>query len=189
MAESSGSVVNRTEYTWDEKSVENFEFSRLRISVGWSFGDMKRSWPYVVDRDHNKTNHAPVAARYAVAVLLCNLKNCLHPNQISKYFNSEPLDISVYLKDVDLRPNIIRFEKHNEVAIKHMEFESEYTGNEPICHWLLTTICIQIHHRKVSFLLVYVRSRDIMQRLTNFTLVMRTVLVQEAELKQKLQIN
>jgi hypothetical protein len=78
---------------------ENFnaEMSHVRIEVEHGYALVVNNWPFLNSTTRHRLFLSPVGAYYRVAVLLTNLLNCLHPNQVSLAFNVLPPTLEEYL--------------------------------------------------------------------------------------------
>lgn len=78
-----------------EEKKWNYQMSRVRESVEWSFGNLVRTWP-AIDGKHNKVLLTPIGIQYLVAVLLTNARNIMQPGQVSQFFSCAPPSLSEY---------------------------------------------------------------------------------------------
>ena len=77
----------------------NSSMSNVRITVEWLFKEVKTYFPVVSNKWKLKLYEAPVGLFYIGAMLLCNLRNCFYPNQISTYFKVSPLTLDQYITE------------------------------------------------------------------------------------------
>ena len=75
----------------------NAEMSAVRIEVEHGFGIVSNTWPFLNASWKMHLYSSPVGRYYRVGVLLTNCLDCLHPNQVSQYFDCLPLTLSEYL--------------------------------------------------------------------------------------------
>jgi hypothetical protein len=69
----------------------------VRIVVEWSFGNLQSKWSHLMFKPSMKVFLVPTAKMYLVAGFLCNVHNCIYPNQVSQYFGLEPPALESYL--------------------------------------------------------------------------------------------
>lgn len=72
----------------------------IRISVEWTFKEVKLYWSTVDYKRKLKLRESPVALIYQVSALPQNLRNIFYPSQSSKYFNCKPPKIEQYLENI-----------------------------------------------------------------------------------------
>jgi hypothetical protein len=77
----------------------NKVMSSVRIEVEHGFGIVVNLWPFLNGFWKLCLFSSPVERYYCVGVLLTNARNCLHPNQVSMYFDCEPPTLSEYFHD------------------------------------------------------------------------------------------
>jgi hypothetical protein len=68
-----------------------------RITVEWAFGNLQQKWSHLMFKPSMKVFLVPTAKMYIVAAFLCNLHNCLYPNQTSQYFRCNPPSLEDYV--------------------------------------------------------------------------------------------
>ena len=79
-----------------QRRLDNSSMSTVRQSVEWGFCLVTKHFPFVDDRVQMKLYEKPINQIYRVAVLLVNCRNCVYPNQISKFFGLEPPTLYEY---------------------------------------------------------------------------------------------
>ena len=77
----------------------NASMSKSRITVEWIFKEVKMYLPVVDNKRKMKLWESPVGLLYISTMVLCNLRNCIYPNQISAYFGVSPPSLDEYLKE------------------------------------------------------------------------------------------
>ena len=80
---------------WQQKTNERL-FS-VRISVEHTFGHTQVLWTYTAYGKGLRAGSSPVAAYFAVAILLTNCLTCLRGNQTSERFVVDPPSVEEYL--------------------------------------------------------------------------------------------
>ena len=75
----------------------NTKLSSVRISVEHAFGDAWRQWTYTVSHKQLHMGNQAVGAFFKAAVLLNNLRACMHGNQTSVHFGVKPPTPEGYL--------------------------------------------------------------------------------------------
>ena len=75
----------------------NTAMSKVRESVEWGFATIIRSWPFLGHKTSMKLFKIPVARYYILGAFLCNIRNCLYPNQVAIYFKCKPVALDEYL--------------------------------------------------------------------------------------------
>lgn len=82
----------------NEKKKFNKTMSQMRVSVEWSYGELKKFW---TTNDYSrilKVRQAPVSTMYKASVLLLNVRLCLYGGGLtSNFFQCEPPSIDEYL--------------------------------------------------------------------------------------------
>ena len=73
--------------------------SAVRITVEWIFKEVKMYFPIIDTKRKMKLCEAPVGLLYLETMLMCNLRNCIYPNQISDYFKIRPCTIEEYIQE------------------------------------------------------------------------------------------
>ena len=68
-----------------------------RVAVEWYFGLSTNRFHFIKLKDVQKTLQMPIHEWHMATVLMANIHNCLHPNQISQYFNVKPPSLDDYL--------------------------------------------------------------------------------------------
>lgn len=82
----------------EEQKTFNATLSRVRVSVEWFFGILKRTFAFMDWNQKHKILLSPVAKFMKVSVLLANCHTCLNGgNQISDFFNCQPPTLEEYL--------------------------------------------------------------------------------------------
>jgi hypothetical protein len=72
--------------------------SRVRVSIEWEFGIVKRTFAFIDWAKGQKILLSPVAVLFKAAVFLCNVHTCVNDgNQISDFFGMDPPSLSEYL--------------------------------------------------------------------------------------------
>ncbi len=69
----------------------NSIMSKARVSVEWKFGRILSLFPGLRNAKQMKILLSPVGLFYRVGVMLSNVHNCYHPNQIAQFFRCQPL--------------------------------------------------------------------------------------------------
>jgi hypothetical protein len=75
--------------------------SKARIAVEWGYNNILRQWSFLDFKSSMQVFRCPIGQYYVNAAFLCNLRNCLHGNQTSDYFQAEKLSLEQYLALVD----------------------------------------------------------------------------------------
>ena len=75
----------------------NKAMSSVRISVDWIFKEVKLQFSAIDFKRKMKVREHPVGMIYLASILLSNFRNCLHPNQMSRYFDCPPPDLTTYV--------------------------------------------------------------------------------------------
>ena len=75
----------------------NKTMSTARITVEWMFKEVKMYFSTLDYKRKMKVLESLVGSLYMAGMLLCNMRNCIHPNQISRFFHCEPPTIEEYL--------------------------------------------------------------------------------------------
>lgn len=75
----------------------NKAMASVRVTVEWFFKIVKKYWTAVDFKRKMRIGLGPVGLVYSSAMLLTNIRNCLHPNQISQYFSCPPPSLHEYL--------------------------------------------------------------------------------------------
>jgi hypothetical protein len=73
-----------------------------RITVEWSFGNLQQKWAHLMFKPAMQVFLVPTAKMYMVAAFLCNVHNCIYPNQTSQYFACQPPILEQYLSFVGI---------------------------------------------------------------------------------------
>ena len=73
-----------------EQRVFNKSMSLSRITVEWVFKEVKMYFSTLDYKRKMKVLESPVGSLYIAGMLLCNMRNCIYPNQISRYFKCTP---------------------------------------------------------------------------------------------------
>ena len=81
----------------DAEKEWNAEMSAVQIEVEHEFGVVSNTWPFLNASWKMCLYSSSVGRYYCVGVLLTNCLNCLHPNQVSQYFNCLSLTLFEYL--------------------------------------------------------------------------------------------
>jgi hypothetical protein len=82
-----------------DKRAWNVLMSRCRMAVKHLFGIVSQHWPFFDQTKQLRLFLSPVGRYYRVGVLLTNAMNCLHPNQISQFFDLKPPTLREYFHD------------------------------------------------------------------------------------------
>ena len=77
----------------------NASMSALHIEVEHGFAVVVNTWPFLNVGWKMRLYSSPVGRYYRVGVLLTNRLNCLHPGQVSTYFDCRPPTLREYLHD------------------------------------------------------------------------------------------
>ena len=75
--------------------------SKLRVTVEWMFKEIKLFWSATDEKRKMRVGLFPVGIFYMGAMLMMNIRNCLHPNQLSQFFDLEPPSLKEYLYHKD----------------------------------------------------------------------------------------
>jgi hypothetical protein len=70
----------------------------VRIVVEWGFGNLQKKWAHLAFKPGMKVFLVPTSKMYLTAAFLCNLHNCLHPNQVAQYFELDPPALEEYVE-------------------------------------------------------------------------------------------
>jgi hypothetical protein len=70
----------------------------VRIVVEWGFGNLQRKWAHLTFKPAMKVFLTPTSKMYITAAFLCNIHNCLHPNQVAQYFDLAPPPLEEYVQ-------------------------------------------------------------------------------------------
>jgi len=81
----------------DAEKEWNAEIFAVHIEVEHGFGIVSNTWPFLNASWKIHLYASPVGRYYRVGVLLMNCLDCLHPNQVSWYFNCLPPILFEYL--------------------------------------------------------------------------------------------
>jgi hypothetical protein len=77
-------------YTYAQRRC-NKVMNRVRTSVEWGFGVMKKDWPFLEYPGNAKVFQSPVGLIWPIAALLSNCKTCyVGGNIISDFFQPDP---------------------------------------------------------------------------------------------------
>lgn len=71
--------------------------SSVRVTVEVFFKEVNKYRSAVDFKRKMRIGIGPVGLVYLVAIILINIRNCIHPNQISQYFNCIPPTLNEYL--------------------------------------------------------------------------------------------
>ena len=83
-----------------EQSVFNTKMSKVRVSIEWEFGIVKRMFAFIDWAKGQKILLSPVAVLFKAAVFLTNVHTCVNRgNQISDFFQLDPPTLEEYLLD------------------------------------------------------------------------------------------
>ena len=74
--------------------------STARITVEWIFKEIKMCFSTLDYQRKMKVLDSPIGPLYMAGVLLCNMRNCIHPNQIARHFHCKPT-LEEYLANKD----------------------------------------------------------------------------------------
>lgn len=74
----------------------NKAMSSVRISVEWLFKEIKMHFVTVDFKRKMKVLESPIGMLYMASMVFANFRNCLCPNQISKYFGVAPPNLEKY---------------------------------------------------------------------------------------------
>ena len=74
----------------------NKAMSSVRISVELLFKEIKMHFVTVDFKRKMKVFESPVGMLYMASMIFSNFRNCLYPNQISKYFGVAPPQLKEY---------------------------------------------------------------------------------------------
>jgi len=77
----------------------NRSMGKHRVCVENAFGYVYNQWPFLRAMWKMRVYGSPVGRYYRVGVLLANATNCGNPNQISQWFDCQPLMFSEYFHD------------------------------------------------------------------------------------------
>jgi hypothetical protein len=70
----------------------------VRIVVEWGFGNLERKWAHLTFKPAMRVFLVPTSKMYITAGFLCNVHNCLHPNQVAQYFDLKPPCLEEYVQ-------------------------------------------------------------------------------------------
>lgn len=76
----------------------NTNISEARMSVEWQTMVTKQYFSMPDFKQKLRVKLASVGKTYLAALLLTNLRNCIHPNQIAQVFKSDPPSINEYVE-------------------------------------------------------------------------------------------
>lgn len=82
----------------DAQKAFNRAMSRARVTVEWSFRKMKSLWAVLDFHRKLKIRESPVSYIVYAVALLHNAHNCLHRNEVSRFFNCPPPSFREYLE-------------------------------------------------------------------------------------------
>ena len=89
-------------YQGSNLSAEQREFNKSmsssRITVESIFKEVKMYFSTLNYKRKLKVLESPVGSLYISEMLLCNMRNCIYPNQISQYFNCTPPTLEDYVQ-------------------------------------------------------------------------------------------
>ena len=71
--------------------------SKARISVEWTFKEIKKYYTHVDVTRKMVVGKSPVGLWYYAAALLLNFRTCLYGSQTSRYFNCHPPSLESYM--------------------------------------------------------------------------------------------
>ena len=80
----------------EEEQEWNAKMLTVHIEVEHGFGIISNLWPFLNAGWKMHLYSSPVPCYYHVGVLLANGINCLHPNQVTQYFNCLPPCLNEY---------------------------------------------------------------------------------------------
>lgn len=83
----------------DDQQEWNTQMSKVRIEVEHGFALVTNVWRFLGVKQKHHIFRSPVGRYYRVGVLLTNALACLHPNQVSQYFNCIPPSLEEYFHD------------------------------------------------------------------------------------------
>lgn len=75
----------------------NTAMAKVRITVEWVFKEVKMYFATLDFKRKLKIYESPIGLLYLSSMLLCNFRNCIYPNQVSKYFNVRPPTLEEYV--------------------------------------------------------------------------------------------
>lgn len=75
----------------------NKSMSVVRITVEWIFKEIKMQFATMDIKRKMKIREAPVGLLYLSSMLLSHFRNCLYPNQISRFINCAPASLKEYV--------------------------------------------------------------------------------------------
>ena len=75
----------------------NMAISKSRVTVEWMFKEIKMFWTTMDYKRKLRILQAPSAALYFSGMVLCNIRNCMYPNEISQYFQCPPPRLDEFL--------------------------------------------------------------------------------------------
>jgi hypothetical protein len=76
--------------------------SKVRVSVEWGFGIVKRLFAFIDWSKQQKLMLSPISVLFKVAVLLTNVHTCINGrNQISDFFDMQAPSLDEYLIPLD----------------------------------------------------------------------------------------
>ena len=67
--------------------------SKVRIKLEWVFKEVKMYFPVVDTKQKLKISDSLVGLLYIATMVVCNIRNCIYPNQISRFFGVPPPSI------------------------------------------------------------------------------------------------
>ena len=83
----------------DNQQEWNTQMSKVRIEVEHGFALVTNIWRFLGVKQKHRVFQSPVGRYYRVGVLLANALACLHPNQVSQYFDCTPPSLEDYFHD------------------------------------------------------------------------------------------
>ena len=83
----------------DDQQEWNTRMSKVRIEVEHGFALVTNNWQFLRAEWKLRVFLSPVGRYYRVGVLLTNALACLHPNQVSQYFDCAPPSLEEYFHD------------------------------------------------------------------------------------------
>jgi len=81
----------------EDQTAFNKAMSGSRITVEWMFKEVKLYWTVLDFKRKLRIQESPVAALYLSGMLLCNIRNCIYPNETSQYFSCPPPSLQEFL--------------------------------------------------------------------------------------------
>ena len=81
-----------------EQRAFNKSMSSSCITVEWIFKEVKMYFSTLDYKRNMRVLESPVVTLYTAGMLLCNMRNCIYVNQVSRYFNCTPPTLEDYLE-------------------------------------------------------------------------------------------